>query len=147
MSELKDPMVVREVIMDHYEYPRHHKMTNSPCYCHAHMASESCIDDIQLEAHIENGVIKDVNFTGEACTISTASTSMMADLVIGKTVSEAKEIINNYYQMIDGKEYNEEMLDEAVVLEGVSKQANRIKCATIGWHGLEKMIEESESHE
>lgn len=143
MTELLDPMVVREVIMDHYEYPRHHSMTLKPNYLKTHMASESCIDDITIEADIQNGIIKDLNFTGEACTISTASTSMMAELVIGKSVDEAKTIIDNYYKMIDGKEYDETVLDEAVVLQGVSKQANRIKCATIGWHGLEQLIESS----
>ena len=69
---------------------------------------------------------------------------MMTDLVKGKTIAEAKEIMNNYFAMIDGREFDENMLEEAVALQGVSKQANRIKCATIGWHGLEKLIAESE---
>ena len=68
----------------------------------------------------------------------------MTDLVKGKTVPEAKVIIENYLAMIDGREYDEELLQEAIALQGVSKQANRIKCATIGWHGLEKLLAESE---
>ena len=145
MSELlKDPMVLREIIMDHYEYPRNHHLSEDQHYHQAHMASESCIDDIKVQALIEDGVIKDVLFDGVACTISTASTSIMTELVKGKTVEEAKEIIANYYNMIDQKEYDEEMLQEAVAFNGVGKQANRIKCATIGWHGLEQCIDESE---
>ncbi|MBR3352937.1 MAG: SUF system NifU family Fe-S cluster assembly protein, partial [Erysipelotrichaceae bacterium] len=93
---------------------------------------------------IEDGIIKDVNFDGKACTISTASTSIMADLVLGKSLEEARKIIDAYYAMIDGREYDEDLLEEAVALQGVSKQANRIKCATIGWHGLEQLIRESE---
>ena len=69
---------------------------------------------------------------------------MMTDLVKGKTIEQAKEIMDNYFAMIDGREFDETILDEAIALQGVSKQANRIKCATIGWHGLEKLIAESE---
>ena len=141
---LKDPMILRQIIMDHYEYPHHHKLVADPAYLNTHMASESCIDDIHVQAKIEDGIIKDINFDGKACTISTASTSIMADLVLGKSVDEAKKIMEAYYAMIDGKEYDEELLEEAVALQGVSKQANRIKCATIGWHGLEQLIRESE---
>ncbi len=141
---LKDPMVLREIILDHYEYPRHHHLVEDESYHQAHMASESCIDDIHVQALIKDNIIQDINFEGVACTISTASTSMMTELLIGKTLEEAKEIISNYYAMIDGREYDEEMLNEAISLQGVSKQANRIKCATIGWHGIEQLINESE---
>ena len=148
MSELlKDPMVLREIIMDHYEYPRNHHLTNGEGYLKAHMASESCIDDIHLEALIKDGVIEEVNFDGVACTISTSSTSIMTELVKGKTIEEARKIIRNYLAMIDGQPFDEELLQEGIALEGVSRQANRIKCATIGWHGLEKIIEESENEQ
>lgn len=139
-----DPNLKREVIMDHYEYPRNHQLKTDEHFHAVHMASDSCVDDIHVQALIEDGIIKEVNFDGEACTISTASTSIMSELVKGKTIAQAKEIINNYYNMIDQKEYDEEMLEEAVVFDTVGKQANRIKCATIGWHGLEQLIEESE---
>ncbi len=146
MSDLlKDPMVLREIIMDHYEYPRNHKLTDNCAYCTAHMASDSCIDDIKVQTLIEDGFIKDVVFDGVACTISTSSTSIMTELVKGKSIAEAKEIMKNYFDMIDQKEYDEEMLEEAVAFNGVGKQANRIKCATIGWNGLKQCIEESES--
>ena len=137
-------MILREILLDHYEYPHNHKLTDSPDFREAHMASESCIDDIRVQAKIEDGVIEDIRFDGRACTISTASTSMMTDLVKGKTIEQAKEIMDNYFAMIDGREFDETIPDEAIALQGVSKQANRIKCATIGWHGLEKLIAESE---
>ncbi len=146
-SLMKDPMILRQIIMDHYEYPHHHKLVVDPAYRMTHMASESCIDDIHVQAKITDGIIEDVNFEGKACTISTASTSIMADLVKGKSIEEARRIIAEYYAMIDGREYNEDLLEEAVALQGVSKQANRIKCATIGWHGLEQLINESEAED
>ena len=81
---------------------------------------------------------------GVACTLSTASTSIMTQLVKGKTIDEAKVIIENYFNMIDGQPYDEELLDEAVCMKNVGKQANRIKCATIGWNGLKQLLEEGE---
>ena len=141
---MNDPMVLRQILMDHYEYPRNHKLSNDPAYMKRHMASDSCIDDIVVESKINNGIIEDIRFDGVACTIATASTSMMSELLSGKTIEEAKVIIENYHNMIDQKEYDEELLQEAVALHTVGKQANRIKCATIGWKAMEEMIEESE---
>ena len=67
-----DPNLKREVIMDHYEYPRNHHLVSDCRYCKVHMASDSCVDDIHVQALIEDGIIKDVTFDGVACTISTA---------------------------------------------------------------------------
>ncbi|MBQ6653906.1 MAG: SUF system NifU family Fe-S cluster assembly protein [Erysipelotrichaceae bacterium] len=140
----EDPIILREIIMDHYEYPRNHSLVEDGKYHKIHMASESCIDDIHVQADIEDGIVKDVRFDGVACTISTASTSIMTQLVKGKTVEEARVIIENYFNMIDGQPYDEELLDEAVCMKNVGKQANRIKCATIGWNGLKQLLEEGE---
>ena len=146
MSDLMhDPMVLRQILMDHYEYPRHHELTHDESYYTRHMASDSCIDDIHVEAKIQNRIIEDIRFDGVACTIATASTSIMTELLIGKNVDDAKTIINNYHAMIDGTEYDEDLLEEAIALHTVGKQANRIKCATIGWKAMEEMIAESES--
>ena len=145
MSRLMDdPMILRSIIMDHYEYPRNHELTEKEDYKKKHMASESCIDDIYVQAKIEDGIVEDIRFDGVACTISTASTSIMSELLKGKTTQEAKHIIENYYQMIDQKEYDEELLEEAVAFHNVGKQANRINCATIGWKAMEELLLESE---
>lgn len=142
---LHDPMILRSIIMDHYEYPRNHELIkDNEAYHEKHMASESCIDDIYVQSKIEDGVVEDVRFDGVACTISTASTSIMSELLRGKTIEEAKVIIANYFQMIDAKEYDENLLEEAIAFHNVGKQANRIKCATIGWKAMEELIKESE---
>jgi nitrogen fixation NifU-like protein len=145
LEMLEDPAVLRELIMDHYKYPHHHSLTEDMKYRKVHMASESCIDDITVQSDIEDGVIKDIRFDGVACTISTASTSIMSDLLRGKTISEAKKIIDQYMDMVDGKEYDASVLEEAVAMKNVYRQANRIKCATIGWNAMKQMIEESEN--
>ena len=149
MSELEtmleDPQVLRELIMDHYKYPHNHSLTEDMKYRKVHMSSDSCIDDITVQSDIENGIIKDIRFDGVACTISTASTSIMSDLLKGKTIEEAKAIVDQYMNMVDGKEYDPSVLEEAVAMKNVYKQANRIKCATIGWKAIRQMIEESEA--
>lgn len=145
MSDLlKDPMILRSIIMDHYKYPHHHKLVEDDHYHRAHMASESCIDDITVMAQIEEGVIKDIVFDGVACTISTASTSIMTDLLRNKTIEEAKQLIKEYYEMIDLKPFDIDHLQEAVAFYQVGKQANRIKCATIGFKAMEQIFKEIE---
>ena len=145
-SLLNDPAILRELIMDHYQYPHHHQLTDDASYSSVHMASDSCIDDITVQSKITDGKIEDIRFDGVACTISTASTSMMTDLLRGKTIEEAKEIIDNYFSMIDAKEYDPDVLEEAVAMKNVYKQANRIKCAVIGWKAMSQMIDESEKN-
>lgn len=143
MSTLDSPEMMRAVIMDHYEYPRNKKLKEKDGYIKVHMDSESCIDDIFIEALIENGIIKDVCFDGIGCTISTASTSIMTELMKDKTIEEAQEIINNYLKMINMEDYDEDLLKEAVVFKNTGRQANRIKCATIGWNGMQELIDKS----
>ncbi|MBQ2657420.1 MAG: SUF system NifU family Fe-S cluster assembly protein [Erysipelotrichaceae bacterium] len=142
---LNDPVFLRELVMDHYKYPHNHGLLDKADILSRHMASDSCIDDITVQSDIQDGVIKDVRFDGIACTISTASTSMMSDLLKGKTLEEAKDIIDTYLNMIENKDYDPEKLEEAVAFKNVHKQANRIKCATIGWKAMQEMIEESEN--
>ena len=69
----------------------------------------------------------------------------MTNLLKGKSLPEVKELIKNYYNMIHGEEYNEEILEEACCYEDIHKQQNRVGCATIPWRGLEKAIAEYES--
>lgn len=144
MADYKnDPLILRQIIMDHYEYPRNHQLKEDVHYHKAHMASESCIDDITVQMKITDNIIDDVCFGGVACTISTASTSVFTDLIKGKTRDEALAIIEEYYHMIDLKDYKEEILEEAIAFHSVGKQANRIKCATIGIKAMEQLIKES----
>ncbi|MCI6357826.1 MAG: SUF system NifU family Fe-S cluster assembly protein [Erysipelotrichaceae bacterium] len=138
------PMMMRQIIMDHYEHPHNKRTPNDDRYLKINMNSASCIDNIDVFLLVENGIVKDCCFDGVGCTISTASTSIMTDLVVGKTLEEAKNIIENYKKMIAEDEFDENLLDEAIVFINTSKQASRIKCATIGWNGLEELINESE---
>lgn len=144
MRSLDNPLILREIIMDHYENPRNHGIKDDPAYIKTNMNSETCIDNIDVEAKFNGDVIDDVRFDGEACAISTASTSIMTELVKGKTTEEARDLMKNYMNMIFEKDYDEDKLEEAIAFKNTHKQANRIKCATIGWNALEKLIEKHE---
>ncbi|MEF9961110.1 MAG: SUF system NifU family Fe-S cluster assembly protein [Erysipelotrichaceae bacterium] len=139
---LKDPMILRQIIMDHYEFPRNHELSKEKAYHEIHMASDSCIDDIYVQAKFDGDVIQDIRFDGVACTISTASTSIMSELLVGKSKQEAKSIVHQYYAMINQEPYDAEVLREAIAFHGVGSQANRIKCATIGWNAIVELMDE-----
>lgn len=144
MRSLDSPQFLREIIMDHYEHPRNRGLVEDDSYQKVNMNSDTCIDDLDIQVKFDGDMIEDVRFDGEACAICTSSTSIMSELVIGKTKEEAKKIIENYMNMIYERDYDEEMLEEAIAFKNTHKQANRIKCATLGWNGLVKLIEESE---
>lgn len=141
MNYLNDPTFLRQVIMDHYEHPRNKREAAE--YPRHQVAIDSCIDDLTIQAKIKDNIIEDVAFIGQACTIATSSTSIMTTLLIGKSVEEAYKIIEEYNKMIHLKEYDANILGEAVAFSNVGRQANRIHCATLGWRGIEFLIEES----
>lgn len=124
--------------MDHYKNPRNKGLKGYP---HVHIKNPSCGDDITVEARIENGVIKEINHQGTGCSICCSSASVLSEVLKGKTVKEANALIQKYMQMIKGEPItDEEELEEALVYEGVSKFPARIKCATVAWKALEKVI-------
>lgn len=140
-----DQNLKRSIILDHYQNPRGKGLIEDKTYFKANMNNESCIDEVNLMVKIENNKIVDIRFDGEACAISTSATSIMIETLIGKTVEEAKKIIENYKNMIDEKEYQEELLEQAIVYDDVYKQANRKKCALLSWWGIEKILNELEN--
>lgn len=135
-----DAMMLRSIIMDHYEYPRNHELTNEEGYVKKHMSSASCIDDIEVQLKMNDGKVEDIRFEGTACTIATSSTSIMSELLKGKTPEEVKAIMDQYFGMINGQSFDEDVLQEAVAFCNVGQQANRIKCATIGWRAIADLM-------
>ncbi len=130
------PLEMRQIIMDHYSYPRHKRKPSKEGYLTIHSNSINCIDDIDVYLLIEGDKVVDCCFEGVACAISTASTDIMCDLVIGQSEGQAKKIIEQYLNMIFEKDYDDLLLDEANAFKNTHKQAARIKCATIGWNAL-----------
>ena len=137
-----DPEFKKAIIMEHYQNPINRNTIEDNRYIKVYSNSETCIDDIDLYILFEDNKIKDLHFNGEACAISTSATSIMIKLLIGKTIEEVEELITNYYNMIEEKEYNEDLLEEACCYDEIYKQQNRKGCATIPWKGIEKAIQE-----
>ncbi len=110
----------------------------------------SCGDDIVLELRVKAGVIEDAGFTGDGCAISQASASLMIDLVKGRTVEDARELLHLFFGMIKGEVADEaqlEKLEEAVALQGVSHMPARVKCAVLAWHTLEEALDGKQQKE
>ncbi len=135
-----DENLRKSIILEHYSNPVNKGLVSDDGYVKINMNSSSCIDNLDFMVKIDNGVIKDARFDGEACAISTSASSIMMNLIIGKTIKEAKNIINNYEAMIGERPYDEEVLGEALVFNEIYKQANRKKCALLPFEGLKKIL-------
>ena len=135
-----DSNLKREIILENYQNPKNNGLLNDKTYMKVNMNNESCIDEVNLEVKIENDIIKDIRFDGEACAISTSSTSIMISVLIGKTLKEAETILQNFVNMIDEKPYDKSVLEEAIVYDDIYKNPNRKKCALLSWWGIEKIL-------
>lgn len=103
----------------------------------------NCGDEITLEVKLNGNIIEDMAFSGHGCAISQASTSVMIDTIKGKTVEEAKEIIDTFIGMIKREITDEETLnklEEAIAFQNVSNMPARVKCALLAWHTMEDII-------
>ncbi|MDR0691233.1 MAG: SUF system NifU family Fe-S cluster assembly protein [Streptococcaceae bacterium] len=141
MALSKLASLYRAVILDHSSHPHHSGTLNGTTPLE--MNNPTCGDVIRLFLHInDDGIIEDISFDGRGCAISTASASMMSDVVLGKTVTKALKLSEKFSQLVQGEEVEktEEMLGDAAFLNGVSKFPQRIKCATLAWNALKKAV-------
>jgi nitrogen fixation NifU-like protein len=128
----------QELILDHYKNPLH-KGLKSPADASVHHVNPSCGDEIDLNLTIRDGHLQSVSWDGVGCSISQASTSVMSDLVEGKSLKEASELIDAFGEVMQSKgasSGDESLLGDAVAFAGVSKYPARIKCALLGWMAL-----------
>ncbi len=133
----------RTVIMDNYKNPKNKGLKQTDDYHFVHLNNPSCGDEMNVEIKIENGIIKDVRQDGHGCSISMSSASVMSDVLIGKTVEEARKIILDFYGIVTGTDpENEEALGEAIAYMGVRQFPARVKCATLAWKAIERAIDE-----
>ena len=135
---MMDTELKREIILDNYKYPTNKDGNDDLGYEKINSNNESCIDDIDLFINIDNNVIEDIRFNGEACAVSTASTSIMIKNIIGKTIDEAYKYINNFDNMVNELEYDSELLGEAIAFDEIYKQQNRKGCVTLPYVAIKK---------
>ena len=135
-----DSNLKRTIMLENYQNPTNRGLIEDDSYKYVNMNNESCIDEINLMVKIEDEKIVDIRFDGEACAICTSATSIMINTLIGKTIDEAREILKNYEYMINEKDYDSEVLEEANIYSDIAKQPNRKKCALLSWWGIRKVI-------
>ena len=144
-SELRE--LYQEVILDHGRTPRNFGRPDGANH-HAHGHNPLCGDKVTVHLKLKDGVVEDVGFEGSGCAISMASTSLMTEVLKGKTVAEAHALFHRFHDLITGS--HDSRADETVdaddferltVLSGVSEYPMRVKCATLGWHTLEAAIQ------
>lgn len=131
-----------EILTDHNLHPMHkHELADANMQLEG--VNPSCGDDIILNLKVEDGKIVDGSFTGDGCAISQASADIMLDLIIGREVEEVERLKESFLHMIKGEATDEEMelLEEAGALADISHMPARVKCAVLGWHTLENMLD------
>lgn len=135
-----DRELKRSIILDNYQNPNK-KMVSGEEYIKINTRNVSCIDNLDIYLKINNGIIEDASFEGEACVISISSTNILINLIIGKTKEDGIYIIDNYLKMINEEDYDQEVLNELMVFDDTSKQPSRIKCATLSATGIKNFLE------
>lgn len=134
--------IYNELIMDHsMKSYNKKKLENADYEQIGH--NPNCGDEITLELKLNGNIIEDMAFSGHGCAISQASTSIMIDTLKGKTLEEAKEIVQTFIGMIKREIEDEEALkklEDAIAFKNVSNMPARVKCALLAWHTIEKLI-------
>ncbi|WP_239615132.1 Fe-S cluster assembly sulfur transfer protein SufU [Cohnella mopanensis] len=141
MSQLDD--LYRRVIMDHYKTPRNRGELEEGSVT-VNLNNPTCGDRISLQLQLENGIVRNVKFTGEGCSISMSSASMMTEAVMGKTSEEALKLADKFSALMKGEPVEFEDYEDVEALSGVNKFPARIKCATLAWNALRKGVEHGE---
>lgn len=131
-----------EIIMEHSMNSYNKKKLEKCDFCEKGH-NPNCGDEIELEVKLNGNIIEDMSFTGHGCAISQSSTSIMIDVLKGKTIEEARDIIKTFIKMIKRETKNEvelEKLEEAIAFKNVSNMPARVKCALLAWHTMEDLI-------
>lgn len=125
----------QEIILDHYKNPLHRGL-REPFGAEVHHVNPTCGDEVTLRVHLDDGRVEDVSYQALGCSISQAAASVMADLVIGKPVTEAMAVHQEFLTLMQGKgqvEPDEEVLEDGIAFAGVAKFPARVKCALLPW--------------
>ena len=135
----------QEVILDHYKRPLNKALAPNPDI-QVHHVNTSCGDEVTLNLHLKSDVVAKVSWDGVGCSISQASTSVMSDLLIGKSADQALALVDEFQAMLQSKgtdSGNEENLQDGVAFAGVSKFPARVKCALLGWMAFKDALQQA----
>ena len=134
----------QEVILDHSRHPRHFGVLHDA----THMGeghNPLCGDKVKIYLHVDaNDKISEISFQGKGCAISQASASLMTEMLEGRTVGEAEELMGGFLHLVKGEDAGElkpDDRDRLDVMAGVSAFPMRVKCATLAWHTMKSALE------
>ncbi|AIQ17018.1 MULTISPECIES: Fe-S cluster assembly sulfur transfer protein SufU [Paenibacillus] len=136
----------RRVIMDHYKNPRN-RGSFADDAVKIELNNPTCGDRITLQLKVEDGIVKDARYSGEGCSISMSSASMMTEAVKGQTIEHALELADKFSSLMKGETVDFGDYEDIEALSGVNKFPARIKCATLAWNALRKGIDVEEEHQ
>jgi len=134
--------VYTAALMEHNAHPDYKYDLEQATHEHEGV-NPSCGDEMVLKLRVEDGIIQEAAFTGHGCAVSQASADIMADLITGESVDEAKRLSDLFIGMIQGNELTDEDiedLDEAYELESISRMPARVKCAELAWRTLDTIL-------
>ena len=143
MSDLRE--LYQEVILDHNKHPQNFGEIEGADR-HADGCNPVCGDQLTVYLNLDGDVLTDVNFLGSGCAISKASASLMTEAVKGKTVIEARQLLQHFHAMITDDTVTPDpvALGKLAVFTGVRDFPTRVKCATLAWHTLRAAFEDSQ---
>jgi nitrogen fixation NifU-like protein len=140
--------VYQQIILDHYKHPQHRGLPEE-FDAQVHHVNPTCGDEVTLRLSLRGDTITDLGWDGEGCSISQASTSVMSDLVTGKSVDDALALQTKFLELMQSQghaeltEDDEDELEDAIAFEGVSKYPARVKCALLGWMAMKSAVAEA----
>jgi nitrogen fixation protein NifU and related proteins len=130
----------KEVILDHYKNPRNKRGMDAATVSRR-KNNPLCGDEIEIHAMLDDGVVKEVSFEGQGCSISQASASMLTESIQGKPVDEASALAAEFRGMMEGRvDPDDDAFGDLVALKGVAKYPVRIKCAVLAWDILQEAL-------
>ncbi|HWR48154.1 MAG TPA: SUF system NifU family Fe-S cluster assembly protein [Pseudonocardiaceae bacterium] len=139
---MKLEQLYQEIILDHYRNPHRHGL-REPFDAESYQVNPTCGDEVTLRVALDGHRVTDVSYDAIGCSISQAATSVLTDLVIGRTVAESRSTMDAFVEMVQSRgqvEPDEEVLADAVAFAGVSRYPSRVKCALLGWMAFKDAV-------
>jgi nitrogen fixation NifU-like protein len=131
----------KEIIIEHYQHPKNHGHIEHPD-AKSDGSNPLCGDEIAMELKFDGNRVKDVMFTGNGCSISQSAASLLTEAIKGKTIEETRKIMEEYKNMLAGKNYNSELLGDLEALSDVKKYPARVKCASLSVAVLDQALQQ-----
>jgi nitrogen fixation NifU-like protein len=139
---MKLEQMYQEIILDHYRKP-HRSGLREPFDSESYQVNPTCGDEVTLRVTLDGDRVADVSYDAVGCSISQAATSMLTDLVVGRTVDESRSTMDAFMEMVQSRgqvEPDEDVLQDAVAFVGVSRYPSRVKCALLGWMAFKDAV-------